>query len=69
MSDDLFSTPEHQMFRETVRKFVETEIVPRQREFDEMGRIDKSIYRKMGELGLFGLRYDPKGGGAGLDYS
>ncbi len=69
MPDDLFSTPEHQMFRETVRKFVETDLVPRAREFAEMGRIDKSIYRKMGDLGLFGLRYDPKWGGAGLDYS
>jgi len=69
MPDDLFSTPEHEIFRETVRKFVETEIVPREREFDEMGRIDKSIYKKMGDLGLFGLRYDPKWGGAGLDYS
>jgi citronellyl-CoA dehydrogenase len=69
MPDDLFNTPEHELFRETVRKFVETEIVPREREFDEMGRIDKSIYRKMGDLGLFGLRYDPKWGGAGLDYS
>jgi citronellyl-CoA dehydrogenase len=69
MPDDLFSTPEHQMFRETVRKFVETELAPRSREFDEMGRFDKSIYRKMGDLGLLGLRYDPKWGGAGLDYS
>ena len=69
MPEDLFSTPEHEMFRETVRKFVETELVPRTREFDEMGKIDKSIYRKMGDLGLLGLRYDPQWGGSGLDYS
>ena len=43
MSEDLFPTPEHQMFRETVRKFVEDELAPRAREFDEMGRIDKSL--------------------------
>ncbi|MBW2715575.1 MAG: acyl-CoA dehydrogenase family protein [Deltaproteobacteria bacterium] len=69
MPDDLFSTPEHQAFRETVRKFIETELVPRAREFDEMGKIDKSLYRKMGDLGMLGLRYDPKWGGSGLDYS
>jgi citronellyl-CoA dehydrogenase len=69
MPDDLFSTPEHQTFRETVRKFIETELVPRTREFDEMGKIDKSLYRKMGDLGMLGLRYDPKWGGSGLDYS
>ncbi|MFQ5513943.1 MAG: acyl-CoA dehydrogenase family protein [Myxococcota bacterium] len=69
MPEDLFSTPEHQLFRETVRKFVEEELAPRAREFDEMGRFDKALYRKMGELGLLGIRYDPRWGGAGLDWS
>jgi citronellyl-CoA dehydrogenase len=69
MPHDLFNTPEHEMFRETVRKFAEEELAPRSREFDEMGRIDKSLFKRMGDLGLLGLRYDPKWGGAGLDYS
>src|SRR6266850_4234788 len=69
MASDLFSTPEHALFRATVRKFVQEELVPRAREFDAMGHFDKSLYRKMGELGMLGLRYDPKWGGAGLDYS
>jgi citronellyl-CoA dehydrogenase len=69
MSVDLFATPEHELFRTTVRRFVDEEIAPRAREFDEMGRFDKSIYRTMGELGLLGLKYDPKWGGAGLDWS
>jgi citronellyl-CoA dehydrogenase len=69
MADDLYGSPEHQLFRQTVRKFVQEELVPRAREFDEMGRIDKSLYRKMGDLGMLGLRYDPKWGGAGLDWS
>jgi citronellyl-CoA dehydrogenase len=69
MPNDLFNTPEHEMFRDTVRRFVEEELAPRAREFDEMGRIDKSLFKKMGDLGLLGLRYDPKWGGAGLDYS
>jgi citronellyl-CoA dehydrogenase len=34
-----------------------------------MGRIDKRLYRQMGELGMLGLRYDPRWGGAGLDWS
>jgi citronellyl-CoA dehydrogenase len=69
MSADLFSTPEHELFRDTVRKFVEDELAPRAREFDQMGRFDKSLFKKMGDLGLLGLRYDPKWGGAGLDWS
>jgi citronellyl-CoA dehydrogenase len=69
MADDLFSTPEHASFRATVRKFVEEELATRAREFDRMGRFDKSLYRRMGELGMLGVRYDPKWGGAGLDWS
>jgi len=66
---DLFATPEHALFRDTVRKFVQEELAPRAREFDQKGRIDKALYKRMGELGMLGLRYDPKWGGAGLDWS
>jgi len=69
MAGDPFATPEHEIFRETVRKFVEGELAPRAREFDEMGRIDKALFRRMGELDLLGLRYDEKWGGAELDWS
>jgi citronellyl-CoA dehydrogenase len=69
MADELLGTPEHEIFRASVRKFVEEELAPRSREFDEMGRIDKALFRKMGELGLLGIRFDPKWGGAGLDWS
>ena len=67
--EDVYGSPEHQAFRTTVRKFVQNELAPRAREFDKLGRIDKSLYRKMGELGLLGIRYDPKYGGLGLDYT
>jgi citronellyl-CoA dehydrogenase len=69
MSADLFPTPEHEIFRDSIRKFVEEELAPRAREFDEMGRIDKSLFRKLGDLGVLGLRFDLKWGGAGLDWS
>ena len=67
--DDVYGSPEHLAFREMVRRFVQTELAPRAREFDEMGRIDRAVYPKMGELGLLGIRYDEKYGGQGLDYS
>src|SRR4249919_3994563 len=69
MSEDLYSTPEHESFRQTVRRFVEQDLAPRAREFDQLGRIDKKLYRKMGELGMLGICYDPKWGGGGLDWS
>src|ERR1044072_7230309 len=69
MADDLYGSAEHRLFRQTVRKFVQEELVPRARDFDEMGRFDKSRYKKMGALGMLGLKYDPKWGGSGLDWS
>ena len=69
MAADIYDTPEHELFRQTVRKFVQEELAPRAREFDQMGRIDKRLFRKMGELGMLGLRYDPKWGGSGLDWA
>ncbi|HEB91660.1 MAG TPA: acyl-CoA dehydrogenase [Deltaproteobacteria bacterium] len=69
MSHASLNSPEHEQFREMVRRFTEEELRPRAREFDEMGRIDKSLFKKMGDLGLLGLRYDPEYGGAGLDWS
>lgn len=67
--EDIYGSRDHQAFREMVRKFVQTELAPRAREFDKLGKIDKSLYRKMGDLGVLGIRYDPKYGGQGLDYS
>ncbi|HYE94394.1 MAG TPA: acyl-CoA dehydrogenase family protein [Terriglobales bacterium] len=69
MAGDVYGSAEHQAFRAMVRKFVREELAPRAREFDEAGRPDKAIFRRLGELGLLGIRYDPKYGGQGLDYS
>lgn len=69
MGDELYATAEHQSFRAQVRRFVDEELRPRAREFDEQGRIDKALFRRMGELGFLGIRYDPRWGGAGLDWS
>src|ERR1043166_2521213 len=69
MSEEIYSTPEHRLFRETVRKFVAEELAPRAREFDERGRVDKALFKRMGDLGMLGLRYDPRWGGSGLDWS
>jgi citronellyl-CoA dehydrogenase len=68
-SHELFCDEEHKIFRSSIRKFVQEELVPRAREFDEMGRIDKALFRRMGEIGMLGVRYDPAYGGGGLDYT
>ncbi|MFQ5479395.1 MAG: acyl-CoA dehydrogenase family protein [Candidatus Binatia bacterium] len=65
---ELFNQDEHRIFRATLRRFVEEEMAPRAREFDETGHFDKALYRRMGELGMLGLLYDPAWGGGGLDW-
>src|SRR4030095_5384014 len=55
----------HEMFRATVRAFVEREVAPHVEAWEAAGRIPKSIWPRMGELGLLGVEYDEKYGGAG----
>ena len=61
-------TEEHELFRRTVRTFVEKEMAPHAREWDEAGIFPREVFKKFGELGFLGIRADPKYGGSGLDY-
>src|SRR2546423_7020292 len=58
---------QHDMFRATVRAFVEKEVMPHVEEWEVAGRMPKAVFRRMGELGFLGLEYDEKNGGAGPD--
>jgi alkylation response protein AidB-like acyl-CoA dehydrogenase len=57
----------HEMFRATVRAFVEREVMPHVEAWEAAGRIPKTIWPRMGELGFLGVEYDEKYGGAGAD--
>ncbi|WPB73714.1 acyl-CoA dehydrogenase family protein [Archangium violaceum] len=61
-------TEEHDTFRKTIRRFVEKELAPHALEWDQAGLFPRELFRKCGELGLFGIHHDPKYGGSGLDY-
>jgi acyl-CoA dehydrogenase len=62
-----FFAEHHEMFRATVRAFVEREVAPHVEAWEAAGRIPKSIWPRMGELGLLGVEYDEKYGGADAD--
>ena len=69
MSDrEPFFTEEHDMFRKTVRTFVEKELCPYVDEWEEEGIFPREVFKKFGEQGLLGLKYDTELGGMGLDY-
>ena len=63
-------TEEHRMLRETVTKFVESEINPHLDEWEEAGIFPAhELFKKAGNLGLLGLTKPEEYGGMGLDYS
>src|SRR5260221_8051480 len=62
-----FFTDAHDELREHVRRFLEREVAPHLEEWEESGFPD-SIFKRMGELGLLGLRYPLEYGGQGGDY-
>jgi alkylation response protein AidB-like acyl-CoA dehydrogenase len=53
--------------RELVRRFCQSEIVPRLHEAEETETFPVEVFRKWGDLGLFGIRYPERDGGAGMD--
>src|SRR5579859_3935165 len=62
-------TPEHEMFRQSVRRFVEQELNPYVDEWEEAGIWPAhDVLRKMGNLGFLGLSYPEEFGGQGLDF-
>ena len=61
-------TPEHEMFRDLVRRFVQDEITPHVDEWEERGKIPRDLFRRMGELGLLGIEYPTQYGGAEADF-
>ena len=58
---------EHHQVREMVRKFSEDVVAPRARELDETETFPHDAVKQMAELGLLGLPYPEKYGGAGMD--
>ncbi len=55
---------EHQLFRKSLEKFVENEVVPVAQEIDEKGKFPHELFKKAGDLGYFGIRYPKEYGGS-----
>lgn len=65
--NDQYFTEEHQYFRKTFRDFLQKEVAPHIDAWEESGTIDRFIWKKMGEMGYFGISYPEKYGGLNLD--
>jgi alkylation response protein AidB-like acyl-CoA dehydrogenase len=71
MSENLnryYLSEEHQLFRESLRKFLEKEVLPYIDEWEAQEQVPKTLWRKFAEQGLLGFHYPAEYGGAGLDF-
>ena len=60
--------PEHEQFRESVRKFLETHAVPFHAQWEKDGQIDRKFWYKAGEMGFLAPSVPEEYGGMGLDF-
>jgi len=60
---------EQNMLRQTVRNFVDKEIMPHIAEWDRQGKFDPAIINQLSELGLMGVCIPEEYGGSGMDYN
>lgn len=56
---------DHEAFRRTIRDFIAAEVVPHYPQWAEQGYVPKDFYKKLGELGIFGIEVPEEYGGAG----
>jgi butyryl-CoA dehydrogenase len=61
-------TAEERLLRDTAREFAQRELAPTAIERDEAERFDRSIFGRMGELGLTAAPIPESAGGAGFSY-
>jgi len=63
-SDKIRSNSED-MVRKTMAEFVDKEVIPIATEYDNKGEFPQHIFKKLGDMGIFGIRYPKKAGGSG----
>lgn len=64
---NLFST-EHEQFRDSIRRFIENEIVPHHERWEEAGQVDRELWPKAGAVGLLCPNLPEAYGGYDADY-
>jgi alkylation response protein AidB-like acyl-CoA dehydrogenase len=65
MRRDLFEH-EHDMFRDSFKRFVDKEILPRAAEFERDGIMDRAVFARAGASGFLGMEVPEEYGGGGV---
>ncbi len=64
---DLFE-PEHDAYRDSVRRFVETELQPHHHKWEKEGIVPREVWLKAGEMGMLCPSVPEEYGGIGADF-
>ena len=62
-----YFTEEHESFRKSLQDFLQKEVVPHIEKWEKTGTIERFIWKKMGDMGFFGIAYPEAYGGLNLD--
>jgi acyl-CoA dehydrogenase len=65
--DSMYFTEEHQLFRQSLKNFLQKEVVPHIEKWEKSGTIERFIWSKFGEMGYFGLATPAEYDGLDLD--
>ena len=65
--DSIYITPEHELLREQIARFIAREVEPHALAWEEAGFTPREVLCKLGDAGLFGLMYGSAYGGAEVD--
>jgi len=65
MNSSPFYTEDHEAFRSVIHQFTTKEIVPYIAEWEEVGEVPRTLYKKAAEVGIFGDGFDAEYGGHG----
>jgi acyl-CoA dehydrogenase len=63
----IWTSPEREALRKTVRSFAEREVLPHAAEWERTGELPRELHRKAGEAGLLGANFPESAGGGGGD--
>lgn len=63
----IYDTPEHELLREQIARFIAREVEPHAAAWEEQGFVPRDVLRRMGAAGLLGLMYEGQYGGADAD--
>ena len=67
MQTSIYDTPEHELLRDQVARFLAKEVEPHGQAWEEQGSVPREVLRRMGAAGMLGLMWEPGYGGGGAD--